>query len=199
MRYYPLLILTLLLLSGCTSTSPSVNEYTLLSPPSEKSDKQPFFLKSLSIAQSKSIASLSGKNIVYFKDSGETGSYLYSRWSDTPSALIQRSLLKSLYEHSLFTIVSPSASLAQSDMVLESDLDAFYHRFSKDESEGYIDITYRLIDSHTRKALASKRFIITSPAQTMDARGGVEALKLAQIELDRQCIEWLMTLTKEIK
>lgn len=199
MRYYSLFIFTLLLLSGCTSTSPSVNEYTLLSPPSVKSDKPPLFFKSLSVAPSKSIGSLSSKNLIYLKESGETGPYLYSRWSDTPAALIQRSLLKSLDEHSLFASLSPSTSLAQSDMVLESDLDAFYHRFSKDTSEGYIDITYRLIDTHTKKSVASKRFIITSPAQSMDARGGVEALKLAQTELNRQCIEWLMTLTKEIK
>lgn len=199
MRYYPLFILTLLLLSGCTSTLPSVNEYTLLTPSSVKSNKPPLFIKSLSVAPSKSIASLSSKNIIYLKEGGETGSYLYSRWSDTPSVLIQRSLLISLDEHSLFASISPSTSLAQNDWVLESDIDAFYHRFSKDSSEGYIDITYRLIDTHTRKNLASKRFIITSPAQTMDARGGVDALKLAQSELNRQCIEWLITLTKEIK
>ena len=199
MRRYTLSIVSAFMLFGCTATTPSVNEYTLLSSKTIQPTTIPLSSKSLSVSLSKSIPSLSTKNLIYLRENGETGAYLYSRWNDTPTALIQRSLITSLYENALFTSLSSSNSLAQADWVLESDLDAFYHRFTHTKSEGYIDITYRLIDTRTKRLLGSKRFSISSPAPTMDATGGVDALQKATHELNTQCILWLTTLTKEIK
>jgi cholesterol transport system auxiliary component len=199
MLHYLLPILTGLLLLGCSTTAPSVNVYTLYSHETVEPKNIPLSSKSLSVASSKSLSSLSGKNLLYLYENGEIGSYLYSRWSDTPATLIQRSFLKSLYDKALFNSVSPTSSLSQSSWLLESDLNAFYHRFLKGSSEGYIDITYRLIDTKTKQTIATKRFVITSPAQTMDAVGGVEALKNSTHKLNHQSIEWLHTLAKEIK
>lgn len=199
MRKYILYFVTVLMLVGCSSKVPSVNEYTLLSHSIIEKQSTPKSSKNLTVASVKSIASLSTKNIIYLHENGETASYLYSRWSDTPSVLIQRSLLSSLYEEHLFVSLSPATSSAQADWVLESDLNAFYHRFSKNGSDGYIDITYRLIDARTKRPLASKRFMISSPSSSMDAQGGVEALKKSTLELNRQVIQWLNTLIKETK
>lgn len=199
MRKYILYFVTIFVLLGCSSKAPSVNEYTLLSPPILVKQGTPKSSKSLSIASGKSIASLSTKNIIYLHENGETAPYLYSRWSDTPTVLIQRALLSSLYEENLFASLSPAISSAQADWMLESDLNAFYHRFSKNASDGYIDITYRLIDARTKRPIATKRFTISSPSSSMDARGGVEALKNSTLELNRQVILWLSTLIKETK
>lgn len=199
MRHYAMYLTPLLLLLGCSTTTPSVAEYTLFTSQTLPSRSAPLSAKTLSVASSKTFSSLSGKNLVYLRDNGESAPYLYSRWSDSPSVLLQRSLLKALYEHSLFASASPSPSLAQYDWVLESDLDAFYHRFSGDGSDGYIDITYRLIDARTKRPLAAKRFIVSSPSPSMEAKGGVEALKNATHELNAQCIAWLSTLIKEMK
>jgi cholesterol transport system auxiliary component len=199
MQHYFLYIFTGLLLLGCSSTTSSVNEYTLLSHETTDANTIPRSHKTLSVASSKSISSLTGKNLLYLRENGETGSYLYSRWSDAPAALIQQSLLKLLYDQSLFSSISPSSSLSQNDWLLESDLDAFYHRFLKDTSEGYIDITYRLVDTKTKRTIATKHFVITSPAPSMDAIGGVKALQNSTHKLSHQCSEWLNLLTKEIK
>lgn len=199
MRHFSFYTLILLLLSGCSTSSPSINEYTLFTPQAPTSQKIPLFSKTLTVASVKAIPSLCGKNLIYLRENGETGSYLYSRWSDTPATLMQRSLIQSFNDNTLFVSISPASSLAQSDWVLESDLNSFYHRFTKDASEGYIDMTYRLIDVHTKVSIASKRFVITAPAHSMDALGGIEALKHAQNELNHQSIEWLKTLTKDTK
>lgn len=199
MRRYTVYIITVFMLFGCSISTPAVKEYTLLSPQTTQSKTSALTSKTLSVASSKSIGSLFGKNLIYYRQNGETGAYLYSRWSDTPAALIQRSLLASLDEAALFSSLSPTVSLSQSDWVLESDLDAFYHRFLDNTSEGYIDITYRLVDTRTKHLLASKRFSVAAPAPSMDAQGGIEALKNATRELNAQSIEWLRTLTKEIR
>lgn len=199
MQRYPLYLLSAFILYGCSTSTPAVNEYTLLSTHINQPKNTPVSSKTLSVASSKSIGSLLGKNLIYLYENGQTGSYLYSRWSDTPAALIQRSFLASLNENALFASLSPTTTLARTDWVLESDLDAFYHRISKNTSDGYIDITYRLVDARTKELLASKRFIVSSPAATKDAEGGVEALKNATTELNHQCIDWLTTLLKEKK
>lgn len=199
MRRYPLYFFFIFILFGCSASTPTINEYTLFSSQISQPKSPPISSKTLSVALSKSIGSLLGKNIIYLYENGQTGPYLYSRWSDTPAALIQRSLLASLNEKALFASLSPATSLAQTDWVLESNLDAFYHRFYDDKSEGYIDITYRLVDTRTKQLMASKRFTVSSPAASMDAKGGVEALKIATGELNRQCIDWLTKLLKEKK
>lgn len=197
MRHYPLYLIALFTLWGCSA--PSINEYTLLTTQTVYQDKAPLSSKSLSVALSKSVASLSGKNIIYLHENGETGAYLYSRWSDTPSLMLQRSLLTSLYAQGVFSSLSPSTSVAKSDWMLESDLDAFTHRILNDKSDGYIDITYRLIDTQSKRQIASKRFVVSYPSTSADATGGVNALKSSEHELNRQCIEWLKTIAKEIK
>jgi len=199
MQHYFLYIFTGLLLLGCTGTTSSIHEYTIFPQEKIEFNTTARAHKTLSVASSKSCSSLTGKNLLYIRENGETGSYLYSKWSDTPATLIQQSLLKLLYDQSLFSAISPTSSVSQNDWLLESDLNAFYHRFLKGTSEGYIDITYRIIDTKTKRIIAIKRFVITSPAPSMDAIGGVEALKNSTHKLNHQCSEWLHTLTKEIK
>jgi cholesterol transport system auxiliary component len=145
----------------------------------------------------KSIGSLSSKEIYYLRGTAQTGVYLYSRWADTPASMIDRSLISSLQNRRLFSSLLPATSSASADMTLESDLHAFYHRFHDDgTSEGYIDITYRLVESKNKKAIASKRFAITSPASSANATGGVNALSAATQQLCDESTLWLeMVLT----
>lgn len=197
MRLFICTLFIALLMMGCSSTTPSINEYTLLSSRNTPDAHLPLTPKTLNIAPPKALSSLNSKSILYLRNDTESGNYLYSRWSDTPAALIQRSLIHSLQNDNLFSSVSPTSSLSQSDWLVESDLDAFYHRFVEDRSEGYIDITYRLINPKTKQIIASKRFTITTPAHSNDAIGGVDALKNALLELNIQCSAWLTTLIKE--
>lgn len=197
MRLFICTLFIALLMMGCSSTTPSINEYTLLSSRNTPDAHLPLTPKTLNIAHPKALSSLNSKSILYLRNDTESGNYLYSRWSDTPAALIQRSLIQSLQNDNLFSSVSPTSSMSQSDWLVESDLDAFYHRFVDDRSEGYIDITYRLINPKTKQIIASKRFTITAPAHSNDAIGGVDALKNALQELNNQCSAWLTTLIKE--
>lgn len=179
-------------LAGCSGTAPAVKEYTILPSKSVQSLSAPLASGSLRIAAAKTIPSLASKNIYYLREGGEAGKYLYSRWSDTPASLIERSLTSSLQERGVFGVLLSSTSTARPSYLLESDLNAFYHRFPiAGASEGYIDATYRLIDPTTNKTLGSKRFQLTVKASSDDAKGGVEALSKATEELSLQCTLWL--------
>lgn len=187
-----------LLITGCSITVPAINEYTII-PPYYPSDTRavPTNL-TLKLTSTKSIASLSSKEIYYLRETTHIGSYLYSRWVDTPASMIDTALTSSLQNRRLFVTLIPTTSSAYADLSLESELHAFYHRFPSDvKSEGLIDITYRLIDSKTKKTVASKRFIITSPSPTQDAAGGVKALSSATQQLSEETVLWLENVARE--
>lgn len=186
------LISAVMALAGCSGTAPAIKEYTILPSKAVHRPSVPLVNGSLRIAAAKTIPSLASKNIYYLRGRGEAGRYLYSRWSDTPASLIERSLTSSLQERGIFGILLSPTSTARSSYILESDLNAFYHRFHDDgTSEGYIDITYRLIESDNKKVIASKRFVITSPSLSADAKGGVTALTDATRRLCDESALWL--------
>lgn len=193
MRHLTLLIPFALLIGGCSSTlTPPVQEYTIYPPFHSSSPSKPISAKTLRLAPTKTIPSLSTRNLLYLRENGEIGNYLYTRWSDAPGILIERSLLHSLQESMLFSTLLTSTSSAQSDTILEADLHAFYHRFEPDQkSRGVIDITYRLIDAKTKLPIASKRFVIGKEASSGNAVGGVNALRAATEELTMQCTQWI--------
>ena len=200
MKQIAVLITIISLFTGCSGIRPATHEYTIL-PSYVPADEITFSVNStLKIVSTRSIASLSSTQFYYLKEASSINAYLYSRWSDTPSSMIDRALISSLQNEHLFQTLLPSTSSATSDLVLESDLNAFYHRFHNDSSsDGFIDITYRLIDPKTKTTIASKRFIITEPSPSQDAKGGVIALNNATHNLSRQCISWLTLALKESK
>lgn len=199
MRYSIPFVFTALLVIGCSAPlTPPISEYTILHTEQHVKGKTPLSPHTLSIASSKTLPSLSSKSIYYLREGGESGAYLYSRWSDMPAVLIQHSLTASIQEKGVFTSLLPQTSAAHVDWILESDLSAFYHRFPKNsQSEAFIDITYRLVDTSTKLPLGTKRFIITVAAPTDDAKGGVTALTQATEDLCTQVTAWITTLAQE--
>lgn len=201
MRHLTLMIPIALLITGCsTAMTPPIQEYTIYPSVESSAAHTVHSSKTLRISSMKTIPSLASKNLYYLRSKGESGSYLYSRWSDSPAILIERSLTAALEEKKMFTTLLTPLSTAHADWILEADLNAFYHRFEQnDKSSGVIDITYRLIDTKTKLPLASKRFIIIVASASADAAGGVNALTEATQELTDQLIQWLNIQIQEKK
>jgi len=201
MKPIALCITIVILFTGCSTIRPSMHEYTIL-PASytPTGDMHVSMNGTLKLSSTRSIASLSSTQLYYLKEPSSINAYLYSKWSDTPSSMIDRSVTSSLQNEHLFETLLPPTSSATADLVLESDLNAFYHRFHNGaNSEGFIDITYRLINPKTKTTIASKRFILIEPAPSQDAKGGVLALNNATHNLSLQCVSWLTLILKESK
>lgn len=194
------LIFLALILAGCTISTPPITSYTLMPKNSITIHSSVQTYHTLKLSGTKAPYSLSSKSLLYLKDSLEVGAYLYSQWNDTPSAMIDRYISTSLDESQLFSSLVPKTSTLQSDLLLESSLSSFYHRIHENKiSDGYLDITYFLVDQKTKKMVAHKRFVIIVPSQSLDAHGGVTALNEATHELSNQCLEWLNLTMKENK
>lgn len=200
MKHIALFITIVVLFTGCSTVRPPINEYTILPSYTQVLDNQPSFNGTLKLSSTRSIPSLASTQFYYLKETSSINAYLYSKWSDAPSSMIDRSLASALQKEQLFETLLPPTSSATADLVLESDLNAFYHRFHNDStSEGLIDITYRLINPKTKTTIASKRFTIMEPSPSQDAKGGVIALRNAIHSLSGQCTSWLTLILKESK
>jgi cholesterol transport system auxiliary component len=198
MKYLFCLTAVVLLFSGCSVIRPATHEYTILPTYTPTVETANALKATLKLSSTRTIPSLSSTQFFYLKETSHIDAYLYSRWSDTPSSMIDRALYTSMQNQKLFETLIPSASSATADLILESDLNAFYQRFlDNGTSEGLIDITYRLINPKNKKTIASKRFILTQPSPSADAKGGVAALDTATHNLTTQCILWLNLTLKE--
>lgn len=182
-------IFILILLEGCTTKTPPIQEYTLSPLSSIQTSIQ--INKTLRLSTTKSPPSLMTKNILYVKANNESGSYLYSRWSDIPPIMIERSIVDALSQNA-FKSVIPTTSMANSDWILESDLRTFHHYFDEiHQSYGIIDITFHLINTKTKETVSSKRFYFKIPAEHGDAKGGVKALEQGVKLLTEHLLQWI--------
>lgn len=198
MRARFFLIAVTLLITGCTTHTPPMNEYILSYPSEAPSPVESAAPYSLKIAPPKARPSLISKLFYYREGENKIGSYLYSQWVDTPAAMLDRLLYTSLQQNRLFNTTLSSGSSASGDLLLESMLHDFSHRIDNaGHSVGEIDITYTLIDTKTKKVIGSKRFTASSPAPSVDAQGGVIALDHAATHIIEQCAAWLYLISKE--
>lgn len=194
MRMYLYFILAGLI-SGCSTTAPAVHEYTIYPETRLQSPQQSEAVTvttRLRIASGKAIPSLQTKNLIYLRPNFESGNYLYTRWSDIPTQMIERSLISTLQKEKIFSAVFSANSASSADWTLESDLNGFYHRFqSQTVSEGVIDITLRLLDTKSKSLIATKRFVITKEAPSNDAQGGIQALSEATRIFNAEAAQWI--------
>jgi cholesterol transport system auxiliary component len=191
--------LALALFAGCSIHAPAITEYSLISTESLNNLSSITTYKTIRLNAPVTLSSLATKSIYYTSSKQESGSYLYSIWSDTPSSMIENTLFLTLQQSNLFSIVAPSASWAKTDYLLESNIALFHHRInSNGTSDGVIDTSYRLVDTTTKKVIASKHFFLTQPAESNNAKGGVVALQKGLQVLNLQTLQWLeVTLAKQ--
>lgn len=200
MKTPSIILASILLLGGCSATTPPLREYTILPNGTGAMESKPTTPATLALASTKSIPSLASKALRYVRSDGETGSYLYAKWNDTPAVLIARIITSQLHTMRVFETILPAVSTAQADWILESDLQAFDHRFDPNGgNKGVIEITYRLVDARTRHSVASRRFVIAADSPSPDAAGGVDALNRATHQLADQCTGWITTVIQEKK
>ena len=197
MRYF-LIILTLLL-SGCTVTTPSKAEYRI-APTMEIKSVQKSTCKdsSLKIAQAFSASTLMSKKMRYIYDEQQEFTYSESAWSRSPSRSITAALLKSVRDTKLFKSVINYKSRSRSNLILETNIEEFIQHYEEDNEESFVSvvISFSLVDAKTSKTIDTTTISVELETQTLNAKGGAEALNKALIEVLEKNNEWLGSICK---
>lgn len=189
------IILTILvfLLSGCSTTYPSITDYRI--DPNVKIDKQSSVSKKHSIKVSPifSNTSLTSNTMRYRIGKYKEYSFSQSAWVDNPNRVIANKLVNVLDASGLFNGVYSYKSSKSAELVLEVSINEFIQSFNEteDSSTVTLDISYNLIERKSAKLIGAKNFTKTMKTDTVDAQGGVEALNILLAETLEETINWL--------
>ncbi|MFC2073706.1 ABC-type transport auxiliary lipoprotein family protein [Campylobacterota bacterium] len=137
------------------------------------------------------VSYVSQKNITYTKSNLVAGSYLYSKWNQSPNHLIATVLYSTLNKKNIFDNIVYENELVNTDIALNIQILQFEHKFyNAKNSTGVIALEALIYDTKTQRILASKLFTSEVEAKTNNAQGGVEALNEALGILLSKLICW---------
>ena len=189
-----LILLSIVLLSGCATTKPSITEYRVVAKTSKvQSVVDGCKEKSLKIAQAFSSSSLMSLKMDYVQEESKIFSYSQAHWNESPNHSVTKEILKKIRDSKLFKNVQISRSRSKNSWVLETNIEDFLQYYSEGLKDSFakVIISLTLIDSKTNSVIATKTFNSKVNTNTLDAEGGVEALNKALSDILTQNIEWL--------
>lgn len=189
-----LILLSIVLLSGCVTTKPSITEYRVVAKTSKaRSVVDGCKEKSLKIAQAFSSSSLMSLKMDYVQEESKIFSYSQAHWNESPNHSVTKEILKKIRDSKLFKNVQISRSRSKNSWILETNIEDFLQYYSEGLKDSFakVIISLTLIDSKTNSVIATKTFNSKVNTNTLDAEGGVEALNKALSDILTQNIEWL--------
>lgn len=92
---------------------------------------------------------------ILYKKEGALLPYKYSRWSEIPSTRLQQMIVEYFEAKKIFKATIPSLSMANSDLILESELRNFEQVFSDEGSYVIVKLSFRLIQRDDGSVLGS--------------------------------------------
>ena len=188
------LILSVLLLAGCSFTKPSMTEYRInLDDSTTNLTAGGCIDKSMKVSQAFSSTTLMTKDMSYAQGADKQFVYSQSQWSLDPNHAITSEILTLVREMRLFRSVQSSKSRSISSWVLEINIEDFMQYFNEDSTKSHVNtvISLTIINSKNSKVVSSKTFKSRVEVDSLDANGGVEALNRALLNTLVQSREWL--------
>jgi len=194
MRNIYILAIFLVLLSGCSTTKPTVIEYKLsLKDLDKNSVSKGCQDKSLKVSQAFSSSSLMSLNMNYILGGSKIYSYSQAQWNNSPNQEITSQIVQLLREAKLFKTTQSSKSRSVSDYILETTIEDFMQYYDEKITTSYVNVSIHmsLIDVKTNKVVASKRFVKRIKTKSLDAEGGVKALDIALKDILKESLKFL--------
>lgn len=188
-----LLILSLFLFTGCISLTkdlPAYNTYTLNVEKVETSNKT--ISKSIKIYEPRAINSLNSTKIVYKKDNLQEV-YALSKWSDTPSLMLEKQIITALGKAKYFSQISTSKQGFKTNYSLKSELISFNQKFV--EQKAFVE--FSILVYFIKKDITYKTFSYEKEVNTLDALGAVKGLNEVTNLFIRDLNIWLMKQTNK--
>ena len=193
MRYI-LVLLLMMILSGCTTTIPSITEYRIsVQVPTYIQKSTSCKTKSLKVAQAFSPSSLMSHHMDYAQGDAKQYTYSQAQWSQSPNLAVSAQLLKHIRETQLFKTILNSKSRSKSDLILEINIEDFMQYYNDDETMSYVNVVIdlTLLDTKTGNVIETNTFSAKVDVKTLDAEGGVNALSSALGIVVEKSINWL--------
>ena len=185
---------TMGLLSACTlmPASDPVSLYDLPAQTLEsvRQAEAPAGDATLRLAMPSAGGLLDGSRIVVVPIPNQPQVYQGARWADATPVLMRNRLIDAFQEDGRITRLIHADTPLSADLELTSDLRAFQSEYHGGHPEAVIRLDVRLIDTHSRQLLASRRFTQRQAAESTDIVTVVDAFGLVADRLAQELVDW---------
>ena len=117
--------------------------------------------------------------IVYTREPQRLDTYANSVWIDTPAQMLTPMMVDAIESAGAFPAVVSTPSAARADIELDTQILRLQQDFSSVPSRVRFTLRASVVDSMTRRVLASEQFDAVADSPSEDARGGVVAAHAA--------------------
>jgi cholesterol transport system auxiliary component len=138
-------------------------------------------------------AGFDSPHIVYVRQASQLEYYARNEWVDTPARMLAPLIVAAIEQGGAFRAVVQTPSTVAGDMRLDTEVLRLQHEFLSKPSRVRFTLRAYLVDSVTRRVLASREFEAVAAAPSEDAYGGVmaanEAVRSVLEDLAAFCVE----------
>jgi cholesterol transport system auxiliary component len=144
----------------------------------------------LALGAPRSAAGYESAAMLYLQRAHALERYATHRWADAPARLLRPLLLRALDDGAAFRAVVTVDSGAPAALRLDTELLRLQQSFLVRPSRVELVLRAQLVDTVSRRVLATRSFEVNESAPTEDAAGGVVAANAAVAALLAQLTPW---------
>ena len=124
-------------------------------------------------------AGFDSRRIMYMRQADQLEYFAHNEWIDTPARMLAPLIVTAIESSGAFRAVVQTPSPAASEMRLDTEILRLQHEFLQAPSQVRFTLKAYLVDSATRRVIASREFESAVPAAGEDPHGGVVAANRA--------------------
>ena len=147
----------------------------------------------LTVNPPRAAAGFDSQRIIYTRDTYKLDYFAHSEWIDTPARMLTPTIVAAIENSNAFRAVVQTPSAAAGDLRLDTEILRLQHDFTGSPSRVRFTLRAYVVDSATRRVLATREFDESVAAASEDPVGGVvaanRAVQIAMEKLADFCVE----------
>ena len=133
----------------------------------------------LTVSPPHAAAGFDSRRIMYVRQADQLEYFAHNEWIDTPARMLGPLIVAAIERSGAFRAVVPMPSPAAGEMRLDTEILRLQHEFLQTPSQVRFTLRAYLVESATRRVIASREFDAAVPAASEDPHGGVVAANRA--------------------
>jgi len=133
----------------------------------------------LTVSPPHAAAGFDSRRIMYVRQADQLEYFAHNEWIDTPARMLAPLIVAAVESSGAFRAVVQTPSPAAGEMRLDTEILRLQHEFLQAPSQVRFTLRAYLVESVTRRVIASREFDAAVPAASEDPHGGVVAANRA--------------------
>ena len=177
--------LSLVLACGCAALNPAVAPHTKNYSLADARTAAPVVQRApttaltLIVNPPHAAAGFDSEHIIYVRQASQLEYFAHNEWVDTPARMLAPLIVAAIEQSGAFRAVVQVPSTAAGDMRLDTEILRLQHEFLSTPSRVRFTLRAYLVDTASRRVLASREFEAVANAPSENPYGGVVAASQA--------------------